>query len=861
MALDQLTDWLLGLPGFQSQLDRLITDSLRREFPAITFSAGDEPAVRWEYLLLCGSLLAKSETEPAQKAALRIAEHCLNSAGTNASQRNAAGVILDCMANRPSIQLAQKRNLLSGEFSAELPLPLRQDYARRSLENTIVRAGGGLLDVNHFQRAFWQAVKANQWISVSAPTSAGKSFIIKAWIEDFSRTHPIGKIVYLVPTRALIQEVQRDLESHFSANGLTRVVVHTLPSKGEVDMDKINVFVFTQERFHLLLSATNKDFTFDILVVDEAQKIGDGSRGVLLQQVMDEAVRRSQETSLVFASPQTENPEYLLTGAPREVTRLAVAKNTVTVTQNLIWASQRPGKPMLWDLSYRDGIKNLQLGNVALKYRPSPISKRLSFVAHALRCQKGGNLIYVNGAADAEKAADQIWDLATDYDYVGKDKRIQDLIELVQKTIHKQYTLAETLKRGVAYHYGNMPLLVRTEIERLFCENAIPFLVCTSTLMEGVNLPCRVIFARGPQKGRGNNIQPQDFWNLAGRAGRWGKEFQGHIVCIDPTDQNVWDGDAPTSRVKTKIKGTTNEVLSPPTAFLAYINAGFPAATRKEMPEFDYVFCYLSSVYLRDGNLASIQAARSLDEPTRQNLEKTIAASLESTGIPEEVIRHNPGILPIHMQRLLAFFTEQGDAVVNYVPVLPESEDAVAVYERILTVIDTHLGAGLGEAKRLKSLAILTVQWMRGYSLARLIHGRQKYATSKQSSVNLQQLIRGVMNDVEQFARFQAPKFLNCYIDVLRLFALQTNRQPLLKDMPELGIYLEFGVSLPTQLALIGLGLSRTSALALSERIAKDDLDKVGVKNWLNQREWENLDIPELVKSEVRQILDKHSSK
>jgi hypothetical protein len=29
------------------------------------------------------------------------------------------------------------------------------------------------------------------------------------------------------------------------------------------------------------------------------------------------------------------------------------------------------------------------------------------------------------------------------------------------------------LQRGVAFHYGNMPLLIRTEIERLFRANKI----------------------------------------------------------------------------------------------------------------------------------------------------------------------------------------------------------------------------------------------------------------------------------------------------------------------------------------------------------------------------------------------------
>src|SRR6266550_4832152 len=118
MAIERLANWLLQKPAFQRQLDTLTINSLRREFPALEFAVIDGPAVRWDYLLLCGSLLVGADDEYCQRAALRIAEHCLNSRETNVAQRNAAAVILDCMANRPSIHLAQQRSLLSGEFVA-----------------------------------------------------------------------------------------------------------------------------------------------------------------------------------------------------------------------------------------------------------------------------------------------------------------------------------------------------------------------------------------------------------------------------------------------------------------------------------------------------------------------------------------------------------------------------------------------------------------------------------------------------------------------------------------------------------------------------------------------------------------------
>ena len=49
----------------------------------------------------------------------------------------------------------------------------------------------------------------------------------------------------------------------------------------------------------------------DFIIVDEAQKIGDGSRGILLQQVLQQ-IAVNDVTRFIFASPMSENPSSLL---------------------------------------------------------------------------------------------------------------------------------------------------------------------------------------------------------------------------------------------------------------------------------------------------------------------------------------------------------------------------------------------------------------------------------------------------------------------------------------------------------------------------------------------------------------------
>ena len=105
-----------------------------------------------------------------------------------------------------------------------------------------------------------------------------------------------------------------------------------------------------------------------------------------------------------------------------------------------------------------------------------------------------------------------------------------------------------------------MPSLIRLEVERLFRSGKIRFLVCTSTLIEGVNLSCRTIVLRGPRKGIGHPMEAHDFWNLAGRAGRWGDEFQGNIICIDPQNATAWPCGVP-ERARYPIKRESDAVI------------------------------------------------------------------------------------------------------------------------------------------------------------------------------------------------------------------------------------------------------------------------------------------------------------
>ena len=494
-AADQLASSLLRTPRFQSEVAKAARRKVAGE---LLEAAADADPPNWSYLLSCASALALAGEQEALDAALRVMESALTAADATSAHRAAAMLLLDRVGNHLAIGVARRKHALTPAELSDYPVPLRLDVVRSRLELAVPTSDGKSLPVSQFQRQMWTALNEVDWVSASAPTSAGKSRIIRMWFQDvleraMASPDGLARLAVVVPTRALVDEVSADLRRDLRFG----VQVTTLPWDARATSASAEVFVMTQERLHLLQQRF-RSLDFDVLFVDEAHKLGDGARGVLLQQVVDEAVRRRPRAQVIFASPLTADPEVLLDGAPEEARTRTVDSQAVTVTQNLLYANQVHGQPRLWDLDMLLDEAPMRLGQFNLPFDPHPDSKRLPLVAVTLARGGGGNVIYVNGQSDAEKTALFVADaLGEDADVSG-DADIAALIELVERTISPRYALAQVLRRGVAFHYGNMPQLVRAAVEQLFRDDKVRFLICTATLLEGVNLPCRNLFVRGP---------------------------------------------------------------------------------------------------------------------------------------------------------------------------------------------------------------------------------------------------------------------------------------------------------------------------------------------------------------------------
>ena len=835
-----LAEKVYNLDSFKRQYEALLTLSVSDTIPNLIWDKDKSDLlsqIDWNNILSIASLFSYCDESKYLDAALRIAQTCLTQEATNENQKNAAAFVLDNLNIKPAIKIALDKQYLKKNFRDSYPFALKLQQNKSDIEHAII-VNDDIFLLNKFQKEVYSAYKHNETISISAPTSAGKSYILCTLLLE-ELTEGNKNIVYVVPTRALISQVESDLKAllkQYNLENLTNVT--TVPPQEEIIEEKSNIFVFTQERLHWFLHG-NSNNRIDILIVDEAHKIEDGNRGILLQQKIEDVVKANSSIKVFFSSPFTSNPEILLENVINNSRKCKVNTQFVAVNQNLLYVSQVPRKIREWQIHLCTVENTILLGKIVMTDRPTTERHKIVHTAYQTS-NKGGCLIYSNGAADAEDTASLLYDLLPERQ---PDSETTELIGLVQSTIHAQYVLARVLSKGIAFHYGNMPLLIRNEIERLFSIGKIEYLVCTSTLLEGVNLPAKSIIIRKPSRGIGNPLNQNDFWNLAGRAGRLGKEYSGNIFCIEPLK---WSVQPEPNKAKQEIKRALNVIENKGEELLDYIRHQSPRQEAEKRPDLEFAFGYFYIRYVLEKEIAP-------SNPFYNELMTELYSIQSKITLPSAIIKKNPGISPLAQQELYNFFTEHLDEIDTLIPVYPNDTNAFEEYKNLIDIIGRTISYYPQQLNA--SRAILLINWMSGKPLSYLI--RKSYESYKRNRYNkkLPAVIREVMENVESFVRYQFAKDSSCYVDILRYVLEINNKQELLESIPQLNLWLEFGVSQKTHLSLLALGLSRNTVLELTDRTISTEKSKEECLTWLRSLNLDELELSPIIIDDIKKVL------
>jgi hypothetical protein len=272
-------------------------------------------------------------------------------------------------------------------------------------------------------------------------------------------------------------------------------------------------------------------------------------------------------------------------------------------------------------------------------------------------------------------------------------------------------------------------------------------------------------------------------------------------------------------------------------------------------PVLEQVAAYLLAWRARAGSFLSSPSAGRLAPEYAQALDERLAAILDKVDVPASIISRHPGVSAAALQSLLNYFRSRTKPADELMPSTPDSDDSYSRLIGIFHHINQHLYPAFFPAAAIPIHALVTIEWMRGLPLGQIIRRRIAYLEGRKRVYKLPAVIRDTMRDVEEVARFRAPRYLVAYLDVLKHYLDEIGQGDLFPEGLRFDLYLEFGVATQTLLSLIGLGLSRTSAVAINEFLSDDTSSEESVLDWLRTRRWETLDLPAVVRREVDSLL------
>ncbi|RWP78759.1 MAG: DEAD/DEAH box helicase [Mesorhizobium sp.] len=815
---------------------------LRKELGAQEIIVTAEEASK---LIRAAAILSCSSDQLHRKAAFRVATCTYELFGAlTLPLDQALRVVLARLGNFPSFSTRSE----VAHARPSLPLILAAEEIASADGREIV-VNQQKIYLTDFQHDLWTNLVARKRIALAAPTSAGKSYVLQNYLSSLFAADRPQSVVYLVPTRALIGQVAEDLATQFQGFAGQVPDIVTIPIDAETALPTRAIYVMTQERIQLALAA-HPDFNMHVVVVDEAHSIADGARGVLLQWVIDDLLARNPEIQILFASPSIRNLGVFarLFGLPNVVEFMSVEP---TVAQNFLTLkidSATKGRIVVHTIG--DGSA-VPVEVISLQLNQTIASRVEKLVHVAARFGIGqSNIVYANGAAEAEKIAIQLADLFSDRE--PTTERLA-LAELAKEAVHPNYVLVECVKRGIAFHYSNIPTQLRRAVEAAVSSGYIDYLVCTSTLLQGVNLPAKNIFMYAPEKGRTNALESTDFWNLSGRAGRLRREFQGNIFLIDYANWKKKPLDGPKDSIVVPAIETS---VREHEAQLVTVIVDQVAAGLRDQPDLETAFGRLYSDHKR-GELSTTFARIGIaaDGPEAQALSAALIAAEAMVSIPAEILRRTPNISAHKQQRLFARLkvtVGQGvDAAKTLIPRHPRESEAFQSYAAILELCHEII-LGIDTSKGLHRFhALMALKWMRGLPLPQIIDEQIKRDAKKAP----QTIIRNTLDLIETEIRFQAVRLFGCY-NALLVYALDSAGMiDLVASIPSLPLYLEVGASDKTMISFIALGLSRVTAMKLNELSARKDLDVPTALQWLRTRPPSSLGLSPLLLAEVSAII------
>ena len=694
--------------------------------------------------------------------------------------------------------------------------------------NSEVFVGDKKFLVTDFQKRIWEKLSSIKLLGISAPTSAGKSFIILLKAIDIILKYQ-GNVVYIVPTLSLVSQVAADFNGQLKNFGLTNYQINTTYNIEDTIGNKI--YILTQEKAISAFSQSETPFSnVQILIVDEIQNIERVSsesdqRAKILYDTLIELRHSSQISSIVLSGPRVDGLKELGIDIFDEQ-QTEVEKVKSSPVANITYAISKERNKYYFN-QYCDLLKNpnkIEITNSQLIEGHGKVQYNANYykyIAELTECLGGDsrNIIFAPTTAKARDIAVEIAKLKKP---IYEDSNIDNLISYIKETVHQDYDMCNTILKGVAYHHAKIPSHVRVVIERAIRNKIITNTVCTTTLMQGVNLPAQNIIMRNPnlsiraRDGEKQKLTDYEIANLRGRAGRLLKDFIGRVFVLDENAFEKKDEQMSLFSEAEKFlrSGYGDKYLQHKNE----INADLLSNTVENSSNIEYSFLttYIRQIILKHNNnsIKRLQAVGIIID--NDELQEITECLLQDLVIPHEICYKNRYWDPLILNEI---YKKNNGFII---PTSHTEEDVELKIESLLRKYKTDFSyyydkylPGLND-NRIKSTSIMTKDWIKEKKL-RDILGTSYYSKSERIDVTIGLLQKEIS--------FGLPMLLKPIYDIKAPDSMFLR-------------FIELGAYKPITRKMIEMNIPRETAIFLTDNFFinyKNDIDTTTIISRLRQ--------------------------
>lgn len=388
---------------------------------------------------------------------------------------------------------------------------------------------------------------------IAIPTSSGKTRIAEiAMIENLSR-HPESLILYLAPYRALASEIEESLLKIFAPLKIKVSQLYGGSQFSEIDkmiVESSSIIIATPEKAKAMIRSNDEiKKSINLVIVDEGHLLGPEIRHIRNELFLEElrSIMNFNKGKILVLSAILPNAEE-------------IAKWVTKDENNIVESKWRPSKQRFGFLEYNGH-------NVDLRWEDG-MSFNKSFITpfEVIKKRKSSSFIFPRNKKQAfALAALKFSTIGTVLVYVGKQNMVvsqaRELLEGMQSNLIKHnwsileewemFKLicleidgeeSEILKLatyGILCHHGGLSNEMKLSTEKLIRRGNPKIIVATSTLAQGVNIGVSTIIITNAYIGHNHPISQNDFWNLAGRAGRSFTDREGKLLYGIDVSNNV----------------------------------------------------------------------------------------------------------------------------------------------------------------------------------------------------------------------------------------------------------------------------------------------------------------------------------